>query len=192
MQKKVMLLAVFLLSFLAAVTPAQSQGVDSQCIDQLENVCGEVQPGSGRIQQCFDNNRDKFTPVCQQQLMEGKAETAAAIVTSRRQKELAKSDPAAYTRQVGEALDHVRKAEVAGNAGSIPEMMRHTKLSLEQAQAAQGAGTNPTLDEAITDLKETLRAGQRDQISHSALREARIKLSKAATSPDRGIDTKSP
>jgi len=71
-------------------------------------------------------------------------------------------------------------------------MMRHTKLSLEQAQAAQGTGTDPTLDEAITDLKEALVAGQRDQIAHSALREARIKLSKAATSRDRGIDTKSP
>jgi hypothetical protein len=97
MQKKVMLLAVFLLSFLAAVAPAQSQFVDPQCIDQLKSQCGEIEPGSGRIQKCFDDNRDKFSPVCQQQLMEGKAEAAAGMVQSGQGKELGKADPITLT-----------------------------------------------------------------------------------------------
>lgn len=107
---------------------------------------------------------------------------------------MAANDPAAYKGRVGEAEVHARKAELAGNEGNIPEMLRHTKLSLEQAQAAQRAGTNPTLDDGITDLEATLLVGQRDQIAPSTIREARIKLSKAAVgpSPDRGIETKSP
>src|SRR6476619_1407175 len=40
-------------------TPAASSvaqgGVDPQCIDELERQCGDVQPGGGRIQQCFDD-----------------------------------------------------------------------------------------------------------------------------------------
>jgi hypothetical protein len=90
-------------------------------------------------------------------------------------------DPAAYKRQVGEAEAHARKAELAGNEGNIPEMLRHTKLSLEQAQVAQRAGTNPTLDGGIMDLKQTLAVGQRDLIAPAALQDARIKLSKAAS-----------
>ena len=90
-------------------------------------------------------------------------------------------DPAAYDRQAAAAETHVRKAEIAGNEGNIPEMLRQTSLSLEQAKAAQRAGTNPDLNDGIMDLKETLRVGQRDQIAPSALQQARIKLSRAAT-----------
>ena len=90
-------------------------------------------------------------------------------------------DPASYDRQVAAAVTHVGKAELAGDQGNIPEMLRQTSLSLEQAKAAQRAGTNPDLNDGIMDLNETLRVGQRDQIAPSALREARIKLSRAAT-----------
>lgn len=103
----------------------------------------------------------------------------------------AANDPAAYKRQVGDAVTHARKAELAGNEGNIPEMLRHTKLSLDQAQAAQRAGTNPTLDDGIKDLKETLTVGQRDKIAPSALRDARIKLSKVQTVSTTGISTQS-
>ena len=104
----------------------------------------------------------------------------------------AANDPApSYKRQVGEAEAHARKAELAGNEGNIPEMLRHTKLSLEQAQAAQRAGTNPTLDDGIMDLKETLRVGERDKIAPSALQGARIKLSKVQTVSTTGISTQS-
>lgn len=88
MQAKVMLLAVFLLSLLTAVTPAQSQSVDPQCIDQVERHCGRIEPGSGRIQKCFEDNIDKFSPMCQTQLTEGKADAAAGIAQNRRGQEL--------------------------------------------------------------------------------------------------------
>ncbi len=66
----------------------ESQGIDPQCIVELETLCGEIQPGGGRIRKCFDDKIGKFSPVCQRQLMEGKAEAAAAVMESRHQKEL--------------------------------------------------------------------------------------------------------
>lgn len=90
-------------------------------------------------------------------------------------------DRGSYDRQLSEAVAHARKAEVAGNEGNIPEMLSHTKASLEQATAAQRAGTNADLDDGITDLKETLVVGKRDQIAPSALKEARVKLVQAST-----------
>ena len=87
MRAKVMLLAVFPLSLLTAVTPAQSQSVDVQCIDEVETYCGRIEPGFGRIQKCFDDNIDKFSPMCRTQLTEGKADAAAGIAQSRRPKQ---------------------------------------------------------------------------------------------------------
>jgi hypothetical protein len=112
------ILAVFLLAFVAMVawlaspsiwiagsaelgpstgTPTaeekiESQGIDPQCIVELETLCGAIQPGGGRIQKCFDDKIDKISPLCQQQLMGGKAEAAAAILASRHQKELEKKE----------------------------------------------------------------------------------------------------
>ena len=67
---------------------SSAQGVDPQCIDELENQCGEVQPGSGRIQQCFDDKINNFSLMCQEKLKEGKAAIAAAILENRHHKEL--------------------------------------------------------------------------------------------------------
>ena len=92
--------------------------------------------------------------------------------------------------QLSGAVAHVRKAELAGNEGNIPEMLKHANMSLEQAKEAQRTGTNPDLDDGIADLKETIVVGKRDQIAPSALKDARIKLTRAAT-PDRGIETQS-
>ncbi len=72
---------------LAAPSP---QGVDPQCIDELERQCGQAQPDSGRIQQCFDDKINNFSPMCQEKLKEGKAAIAAAIaiLENRHYKEL--------------------------------------------------------------------------------------------------------
>ena len=86
MQAKVILLAVFLLSLLTAVPPARSAGVDPQCIDDLDRYCGSIEPGFGRIQKCFDDNINKFSPTCQTQLTEGKADAAAGVSQSRQRR----------------------------------------------------------------------------------------------------------
>ena len=116
---------------------------------------------------------------------QGVADQPAVVPSDRADLSTAKSertqDPAAYDRQVATAVTHVWKAELAGDQGNIPEMLSQASLSLEQAKSAQRAGTNPDLNDGIMDLNETLRVGQRDQIAPSALREARIKLSRAAT-----------
>jgi hypothetical protein len=89
-------------------SPSLAQGVNPQCIDELERQCGEVQPGGGRIQKCFDDKIDSFSPMCQQQLKaEGKAGIGAAIVENRHQKELAAPGAAA---SVQEATNYVREA----------------------------------------------------------------------------------
>jgi hypothetical protein len=82
---KALSLPIWLTQGSAAPSP---QGVDPQCIDELERQCGEVQPGSGRIQQCVDDKINNFSPMCQEKLKEGKAVIAAAIFENRHHKEL--------------------------------------------------------------------------------------------------------
>ena len=93
-------------------TPAASSGaqggVDPQCIDELERQCGEVQPGSGRIQQCFDDKINNFSSMCQEKLKEGKAAIAAAILENRHNKQL--SGTAREEAAVRSSTDFVREA----------------------------------------------------------------------------------
>jgi hypothetical protein len=78
-------LPIWLAQGSAAPSP---QGVDPQCIDELERQCGEVQPGGARIQQCFDDKTNNFSPMCQEKLKEGNGAIAAAILENRHHKEL--------------------------------------------------------------------------------------------------------
>ena len=95
-----------------AATQAQAsssaQGVDPQCIDELERQCGEVQPGSGRIQQCFDDKVNNFSSMCQEKLKEGKAAIAAAILENRHNKQL--SGTAREEAVLRSSTDFVREA----------------------------------------------------------------------------------
>jgi Small metal-binding protein len=69
-------------------TSPSAQGADPQCIEELERQCGEVEPGSGRLQQCFDDKINNFSSMCQEKLKEGKAGIAAAFLGNKQQKEL--------------------------------------------------------------------------------------------------------
>ena len=80
---KALSLPIWLTQGSAAPSP---QGVDPQCIDELERQCGQAQPDSGRIQQCFDDKINNFSPMCQEKLKEEKA--AIAILENRHHKEL--------------------------------------------------------------------------------------------------------
>ena len=102
---KALSLPIWLTQGSAAPSP---QGVDPQCIDELERQCGEVQPGSGRIQQCFDDKINNFSSMCQEKLKEGKAAIAASIVATRHEKVqsgIAREEGAARS-----ATDFVREA----------------------------------------------------------------------------------
>ena len=89
-------------------SPSSAQGVDPQCIDELERQCGDVQPGSGRIQQCFDDKINNFSSMCQEKLKEGKAAIAAAILENRHNKQL--SGTAREEAAVRSSTDFVREA----------------------------------------------------------------------------------
>jgi hypothetical protein len=89
-------------------SPSSAQGVDPQCIDELERQCGDVQPGSGRIQQCFDDKVNNFSTMCQEKLREGKAAIAAAILTNRHEKAL--SGTAREEAVMRSSTDFVREA----------------------------------------------------------------------------------
>ena len=89
-------------------TPATAQGTDPQCIDELQRECGDVQPGSGRIQQCFDDKINNFSPMCQEKLKEGKAAIAAAVLGTRHEQSL--SGTQRTEAAVRSATDHVREA----------------------------------------------------------------------------------
>ena len=81
---------------------------------------------------------------------------------------------------VNTALGNVLKAEAAGNAGNIPEMLRRTRMSLDSVNALHDAGNNPYLHSAVMDLREAMTVGCRNQIAPAALSDARAKLSQAA------------
>ena len=78
-------------------------------------------------------------------------------------------EPANYARSIDAAVSHAWKAEAAGDAGNIPEMLRHTRLSLEQATLAQrkrmeplpqqNLGIDPECRVALEKLFETLCQG---------------------------------
>jgi hypothetical protein len=72
----------------ASTQASSAEGTDPRCLDELQRECGDVQPGSGRIQQCFDDKINNFSPICQEKLKEGKAAIAAALLTNRHDKSL--------------------------------------------------------------------------------------------------------
>ena len=81
---------------------------DPRCIDELQRECGDVQPGSGRIQQCFDDKINNFSSMCQEKLKEGKAAIAAAVTTTRHEQSL--SGTQRTEAAVRSATDAVREA----------------------------------------------------------------------------------
>ena len=87
-----------------------------------------------------------------------------------------------YDRYITKAVKHAREAEIAGNQGHAPEMLRHAELSLDQAKEAQRAGNIAELNQGIIALRETLRQGEATQLQDATghVRNARIHLSKAA------------
>lgn len=91
-------------------------------------------------------------------------------------------ESAFYDRYADKAVKYAREAEIAGNQGHVPEMLRHAELSLDQAKEAQRVGHQPDLDAGIVALREAITFGQTSQApaAASSLRDARIKLSRAA------------
>jgi hypothetical protein len=84
------------------------EGADSRCIEELQRECGDVQPGSGRLQQCFDDKINNFSAMCQDKLKDGKAATAAAVTTTRHEQSL--SGTQRTDAAVRSATDAVREA----------------------------------------------------------------------------------
>ena len=94
-------------------------------------------------------------------------------------------ESAFYDRYANKAAKHAREAEVAGNQGHTPEMLRHAELSLDQAKEAQRAGHQIDLDAGIVALREAITFGQGNQgpAATASIRDARVKLSRAAGIP---------
>lgn len=98
-------------------------------------------------------------------------------------------ESAFYDRYTDKAVKHAREAEIASNQGHVPEMLRHAELSLDQAKEAQRAGRHPDLDAGISALRDTIMLGEGNQVAgaSSSVREARIRLSRAAGIPVRDV-----
>ena len=98
-------------------------------------------------------------------------------------------ESAFYDRYTDKAVKHAREAEIAGNQGHVPEMLRHAELSLDQAKEAQRAGRHPDLDAGISALRDTIMLGETNQTTGatSSIREARVRLSRAAGIPVRDV-----
>ncbi|HKT35510.1 MAG TPA: small metal-binding protein SmbP [Nitrospira sp.] len=98
-------------------------------------------------------------------------------------------ESAFYDRYADKAVKHARQAEVASYQGHIPEMLQHAELSLDQAKEAQRAGRHPDLDAGISALRDTIILGEGNHVvgATSSIREARIRLSRAAGIPVREV-----
>ena len=96
-------------------------------------------------------------------------------------------ESAFYDRYADKAVKHAREAEMAAEQGHMPEMLRHAELSLDQAKEAQRVGNQPDLNAGIMALRDSIILGQshQDPGATAAIRDARIKLSRAA-----GIDVR--
>ena len=61
------------------VVPPPSGGIDRECRAALERLCTGIEPGSGRLRTCYEDNKGKLTPSCRQQVQERKSEAAAIM-----------------------------------------------------------------------------------------------------------------
>ena len=139
MRAKTMVLVIFLLSLLTTVPPAQSQGVDPKCIDEVDKHCGLVEPGFGRIQKCFDDNIRKFSPMCQTQLTEGKADAAAGVSQSRSRKEL--NETADANARTADA-----NARTADANARTADAINLTNAAIVELSDPPGLGKRTTVD----------------------------------------------
>lgn len=48
--------------------PARESRAAGPCHEDLKQYCGNLERGDGRIRQCIDENRTKFSPACQQDM----------------------------------------------------------------------------------------------------------------------------
>lgn len=190
-----MLLAVFPLSLLTAVTPAQSQSVDPQCIDEVETHCGRIVPGSGRIQKCFDDNIDKFSPMCRTQLTEGKADAAAGIAQSRRPKDPAELRADAITL-TNDAIVELSDAPGLGKRstvdiykrwGSDVGVIKSATTKLEEALSKVGDG-NARAQHLLELAVDYGKAGEHKE-ARLAAQGALSHLCKTANKTDAPCDT---
>ena len=97
---------------LAQTSPVSSAmgTADPRCIDELQRECGGVEPGGGRIQQCFDDKINNFSPMCQEKLKEGKAATAASITQTRHEQSVSGTERTdAAVRSATDAVREARK-----------------------------------------------------------------------------------
>ena len=61
------------------VVPPPSGGIDRECRAALEKLCTGIEPGSGRLRTCYEDNQGKLTPSCRQQVQERPSEAAAIL-----------------------------------------------------------------------------------------------------------------
>ena len=61
------------------VVPPPPGGIDRECRAALEKLCEGIEPGSGRLRTCYEDNKGKLTPSCRQQVQERPSEAAAIL-----------------------------------------------------------------------------------------------------------------
>jgi hypothetical protein len=146
----------------------QDLAIDPECRAEFEKLfatlCQGIEPGSGRLRKCYEDNESALTPSCRQQVGARKSEAAAMLVTPKKEGELATPK---------------KEGELATPKKEGAPVIEHKRvLPSETYVAGFGGGY---LNSGIQDLKETLVVGTRDGIAASALRDARRKLVRAST-----------
>jgi hypothetical protein len=117
----------------ASTQTSSAEGTDPRCIDELQRECGDVQPGSGRIQQCFDDKINNFSSMCQEKLKEGKAAIASAVLGTRHEQSLSgtqRSDAA--VRSATDAVREARKNLSEAGGLKYKELQPHAVKTVAQ------------------------------------------------------------
>ena len=50
--------------------PGEANDIGPNCRAEVKKLCGGVEPGSGRIRQCIQDNEGKLSPACRQKIQE--------------------------------------------------------------------------------------------------------------------------
>ena len=131
--------------------PPPPEGIDRECRAALEKLCEGIEPGSGRLRKCYEDNKGKLTPSCRQQVQERKSEAAAIMgMTPRKEGEPISDDAQA---QLADAIQLTNDAIV--ELTDPPGLGKRTTVDLNKRWGSDIG----VIDSATAKLQEAVKQG---------------------------------
>lgn len=61
-------------TFLAVGLAAPAFAAGAPCLEDIQRLCGDVEPGDGQVQACIESKKDQASPACRMNIVKMKAE----------------------------------------------------------------------------------------------------------------------